>query len=262
MTTEPAASRDRRLPNVGRRVRVPKMAEIVAEHVRRQIVRGELRGGESLPPEATLLARFAVSRPTLREAFRVLEVEGLIVVRRGANGGAKVREPDPGLAARHAGLVLQYRGTTLADVDEARIVLEPQAVAVLAERSDAEAVTRLRTALAEHAAVAHDPMRSIRTHIAFHSLLVELAGNHTLELLMRMVEQIIDQANLAQVASTVGTPAHARASRKGRSAHHLVVELIEAGDREEAAALWRRHLTEAHEYLVRPDVTTVLDLMS
>lgn len=243
-------------------MRVPKMAEIVADYVRRQIVRGELRGGDALPREATLLARFDVSRPTLREAFRVLESEGLIVVRRGANGGAKVQEPDPALAARQAGLILQHRGTTLADVDEARIVLEPQAVGLLAERADAESVARLRAALAGHDAAAHEPLRSIRVHVAFHSLLVELAGNRTLELLARLLEQIVDQANVEQVASTVGTPAHARASRKGFSAHHLVVDLIEAGEREAAAGLWRRHLVEARAYLERPHVTTVLDLMA
>ena len=65
-------------------VKVPKTAELVAAQLRRQIVRGDLREGDALPPEATLMEQFAVSRPTLREAFRVLESEALISVRRGA----------------------------------------------------------------------------------------------------------------------------------------------------------------------------------
>ena len=48
------------------------MAELVADHVRRQIVRGELVEGDALPSEAELMQRFGVSRPTLREAYRVL----------------------------------------------------------------------------------------------------------------------------------------------------------------------------------------------
>ncbi|EIV96383.1 transcriptional regulator, partial [Frankia sp. QA3] len=63
---------------MGRHVRVPKTAELVAAHLRRQIVRGELHEGDALPPEAVLMEQFGVSRPTLREAFRVLESEALI----------------------------------------------------------------------------------------------------------------------------------------------------------------------------------------
>src|SRR3954449_12843182 len=107
------------------KVRVPKMAELVAQQLRRQIIRGELSEGEALPSEAALMAKFGVSRPTLREAFRVLESEGLISVRRGAHGGARVHTPNGDVAARYAGLVLEFRGATLEDVYDARAVMEP-----------------------------------------------------------------------------------------------------------------------------------------
>jgi len=113
-------------------MRVPKTAELVASHIRGQIIRGELREDDALPPESELMAQFGVSRPTLREGFRILESEGLIVVRRGARGGARVRVPDHGVAARFAGLVLQYRGATLADVFDARTMIEAPAARMLA----------------------------------------------------------------------------------------------------------------------------------
>ena len=77
------------------------------------------------------MAQFGVSRPTLREAFRVLEAEGLISVRRGAHGGARVHTPDVDVAARYAGLVLEHRGATLADVYEAAGLIEPPAPRLL-----------------------------------------------------------------------------------------------------------------------------------
>ena len=86
---------------VAREVRVPKIAELVAAHVRRQIVRGELREGDALPPEAALMEQFRISRPTLREAYRVLESEALITVRRGSHGGARVHVPNGDVAARY-----------------------------------------------------------------------------------------------------------------------------------------------------------------
>ncbi|MET9089695.1 GntR family transcriptional regulator, partial [Streptomyces sp. NPDC004237] len=115
-------------------VRVPKTAELVAARLRRMIVRGELAEGESLPSETALMEQFAVSRPTLREAFRVLESESLINVRRGARGGARVQIPEGTVAARYAGVVLEYRGTTLKDVYDARTVIEAPCAGLLAER--------------------------------------------------------------------------------------------------------------------------------
>ena len=118
----------------GQRIRVPKTAELVAAELRRKIVRGELAEGDALASEAALMAEFAVSRPTLREAFRVLESESLISIRRGARGGARVQLPNGNVAASYAGLVLEYRGTTLQDVYDARTYIEAPCAALLAKR--------------------------------------------------------------------------------------------------------------------------------
>lgn len=64
-------------------VKIPKASELVAATLRRQIVTGELKPGELLPNEAILMQQFGVSRPTLREAFRILESEAIITVLRG-----------------------------------------------------------------------------------------------------------------------------------------------------------------------------------
>src|SRR3546814_16660333 len=73
--------------------RVPKTAELVADRIRRRIISGELDEGASLPPEGQLLEQFGVSRPTLREAIRILEAERLITVTRGSRSGARVSAP-------------------------------------------------------------------------------------------------------------------------------------------------------------------------
>src|SRR3954447_16285894 len=106
-------------------VRIPKAAVIVAGEVRRRIVRGELKEGDALPSESELMQFFDVSRPTLREAMRILESESLIAVKRGAHGGARVQRPDMRVTARHAALLLQFDDTTLEDVFEARAIMEP-----------------------------------------------------------------------------------------------------------------------------------------
>src|ERR1051325_1239182 len=135
-----------RVVDVAAPVKVPKTAELVATQLRNQIVRGELKEGDALPPETNLMEQFGVSRPTLREAFRVLESEALITVRRGSRGGARIDVPNDSVAARYAGLVLQYRGATWADVLEARAVIEPPCAGLLAARRTTEDLRRLRAA--------------------------------------------------------------------------------------------------------------------
>ena len=76
-------------------VRSPKTAEIVADTLRRMIVEGQLKDGDFLPYEAELMNHFQVSRPSLREAVRVLESDRLVEVRRGSRTGARVRGPIP-----------------------------------------------------------------------------------------------------------------------------------------------------------------------
>jgi DNA-binding FadR family transcriptional regulator len=261
MTAEPSSSNGRTSSPIGQQVRVPKMAELVAGHLRRQIVRGELAEGAALPTEAALMQQFQVSRPTLREAFRVLESESLITVRRGARGGARVQLPNADVAARYAGLILEHRGTTVADVYEARIVIEPPAVGLLARRRTAAGIKQLRAALEDHDAVADDPDASMRAHTQFHTLLIELIGNQTLRVLMGIVEQIISSAVWPRMEADAESTVRASASRKGLRVHHKVVDLIEARDDAEAEKLWRRHLTEARDYLLQGEAKSVLDML-
>lgn len=249
---------------VGHRVRLPKMAELVAVDLRRRIIRGELAEGEALPPESVLMAQFGVSRPTLREAFRVLEAESLIVIRRGARGGARVQPPRREVAARYAGLMLQYQGTTMGDVYETRVLLEAPCAATLARRRRPEDVARLREVLDRWGqADDADAVEQVTVHNDFHALLVELTGNQTLILLSELVQEIINQANVSRARDDSGTARFEQANRTTAKAHQRLVELIEAGDAEGAEALWRRHLTEGAAFVLgKGGAKTPLDVLS
>jgi DNA-binding FadR family transcriptional regulator len=243
------------------KLRIPKMAELVAQQLRRQIVGAELSEGDALPSEAALMAQFGVSRPTLREAFRVLESEGLISVRRGAHGGARVQTPNGEAAARYAGLVLEYRGATLEDVYDARNIIEPPCAALLAKRRTQADLAKLRAEL-NQARQVDDPNTLIRLHNDFHALMIELAKNQTMVVLNGMLRRIIDQSSFAQIAADAGTPSNIQAIRKGFRAHERLVELIESRDSDKAEELWKRHLVEAETYMLNgSNPKTVLDLL-
>lgn len=244
------------------RVQTPKTAELVSEQLRRKIVRGELAPGDALPPESELLKQFGISRPTLREALRMLESEQLITVRRGARGGARVCMPTPDVAARQAGLVLQFRGTTLEDVYHARTLIEQQCARLLAKRRTKSDLARLWAEVERGESVLHDPNLLIRVHTEFHALVVELAGSQTLQLLNGMLRHIVDTGNFARIAEDIATPSVVEATRKGARAHRRLVELIEERNAEAAEALWSKHLTEADRYLVAGNAKTILDLLA
>jgi DNA-binding FadR family transcriptional regulator len=249
--------------DVGARVRVPKMAELVASDLRRRILRGELVEDDALPSESALMERFGVSRPTLREAFRVLESESLISVRRGAHGGARVHVPNADVAARQAAVVLEYRGVTLHDVYVARGVTEPGCVAMLAQNRTAADLRTLREAIERSRAVSDQPVQQMREQTDFHRLIVDMAGNQTLSVLSGMLRHIIDVAHMAHVESDAGTPTGQEALRMGFAAHERIVELIEAKEAAHAEHLWRKHLLATDDYLLEGDRSlTVYDLMA
>ncbi len=124
--------------------RSPKAAARIANLLRREIVTGALQPGDMLLPERVLQEKFDVSRPTLREAMRLLESESLIRISRGQHGGAHVQKLDTSVTARQVGMYLQMEGTTLADVLQARAFLEPPAAGLIARNRSLAVIEKLR----------------------------------------------------------------------------------------------------------------------
>ena len=244
-------------------VRLPKAAELVARTLRNKILTKELVADDPLPPENELMADMGVARTTVREALRILESEGLLVVRRGAGGGARIRTPAVPMVARYIGLLLQSEGASVEDLHRARIMLEAPAAGQLAERVTPEIVQRLRDVLsAEADAAGDDPVRTSRVHGLFHRRVVELTGCHTYNVLSAVADRMIQvQADRFAAAHGDEEVTHAGFADAHR-AHARLVDLIAAGAAHDAAELWRRHLEAGDVRLMSaPGTGTVLDLL-
>lgn len=243
-------------------VRVPKAGEMVASYLRRQMVLGELKEGDQLPPESVLMEQFGVSRPTLREAFRILEAEGAITVRRGVRGGARVQVPEIDIAAKQAGLLLQYRGALLSDVYDVRAILEPAAAAMTAKRRTSADLDRLAESLERHHAATEDPGSAFAAGAEFHRLIVEMSGNEALQVLVGMVTHIIREGDRSY-ADTHDWEHEQQLAKIAIRAHGKLVELIRKRSSEEAEQLWRRHLEESAKVVLGDRATaTVVELLS
>jgi DNA-binding FadR family transcriptional regulator len=241
---------------------LPKAAELIAARIRREIVRGELAPGDALPPEAALMEQFGISRPTLREALRVLESEQLITVHRGARGGARVRTPDPSAAARPVGVLLQVKGVSLEDVLMTELILECGAIRLLASEPNGSGVDTLRRSLVEEAQALDDLERFSACAISFHALIIEVTCNESLILLASMLKEIIQQhTGLVAARQPRSSADRAPWRTKSHKVHEELVDLIEAGKASEGEDLWRRHAAASRRAMVKQmPVKDVLEL--
>lgn len=231
------------------RLHVPKTSEIVADRIRAQIIRGELGEGDTLPPEGQLMETLRISRPTLREAFRILEAEGLISVVRGSRTGARVHKPSVDLVSRYAGYVLESQGTTIADLYQARLAIEPSVVRWLATDNGRGAIGPLRRLLTQMEALneAGRHEEFIERVEVFHQSLVAATGLKTLTFLSRMLLNLAGKHQLGiQRRFTRSVDERRKANRAALKSYCKVVDLIEAGAVEEAVAHWRLHLRNAN----------------
>ncbi|MFL2937387.1 MAG: FadR/GntR family transcriptional regulator [Myxococcota bacterium] len=228
-------------------MRVPKMAELLATRIRRQIILGQLEEGELLLPEAQLLEQSGVSRPTLREAFRILESESFIAVNRGSRGGARILAPKIDVAVRYAGIYLQHANTTFEDVQMVRALLEPPAARTLAERSDPEAIQALRDHIALEAESVTDAHAFAELSTGFHQLVMDLAGNKTLTLVVAMLGGVIEKCS-TRVLELIFDIENTKTAVRS---HQRLVDLIEKGDAQQALTHWRKHLQSVAQVQVR-----------
>jgi GntR family transcriptional regulator, transcriptional repressor for pyruvate dehydrogenase complex len=240
------------LDRTRRQLRQPRLGELVAESLRDRITSGLLRDGDMLPKQEELLDEFQVSKPSLREALRILETEGLITVRRGNVGGALVHAPDRYDAGYMIGLVLEATGVGVTDVADALRLLEPVCAGLCAERDDrAVAVVPTLRSIHERArAGIDDDIGFTALGREFHEALVAGCGNDTMIVVVGALESIWSarERDWAARATSRGDFPERNMRMEGVRAHERIIELIERGDSAAVERIARRHLQHAQIY--------------
>ena len=206
----------------------------MADHLRSEIVSGNLATGHALPVERELVEAYGVSRPTLREALRILETEGLLEITRGVKGGARVLGPSLTLATHAFSMILQAKGTKLVDVQIARSIIEPPAARMVAERHAPEDLQVLRRALDAERAAVGTPEFAFAA-MRFHEALIGLSGNDTIDAFLQVLHDI--HADAALMFSKRRTSR--RSALHTVAQHERLLAHIAAGDGRGAEALWR-----------------------
>lgn len=242
-------------------VRSQKLWHVVADHLRSQIARGELNPGDKLTLEADLLKKFQVSRPTLREALRVLESEGLIELGRGSRTGATVLAPSIRTAARYGSLYLATQGTTIGEVHQVRTLIEPSMVAMLARRPSRECVQALQDCAREQreAIERNDYIAAISALDKLHGVMIRYANNRTLSLLAGILGNMAAKAYRHPLlyGSQATRRAFQKRTEKSVEAHCHLVELITGRKVTEAEKFWREYMVDTAAFLTKKGLASV-----
>lgn len=215
--------------------RTLKTSEVVALEIVRDIVAQGMQPGDRLPLESEMLVQYRVSRSSLREALRLLEVQGLIAIRPGPGAGTVVGRVLPGNLSRTLTLHLHMLGANYDELLVAWMESEPVLARLAALNPDRE---KVRTALAPFLDEGHS--WAVREGLQFHDIIAELADNQVLALALRSIsfivaEQVLTNAERGELEPQIVHD------------HRDVAEAIIAGDPDLAVTLMRKHIRHAVE---------------
>ena len=210
----------------------------VATRLREQILAGELSAGDRLPTEAELCERFGVSRSTIREALRMLSSQRLVTTSRGVGGGssvAQIQHDDVSDMLRDSIVLLTHgQGATVAELLEARELLEVPAARLAAQRRSPEQLARLRDTIPQSLAGV-DRRQIFEINRSFHDVILEAAGNRLLRVVTEPLFTVMQTRFLRDRA---GEDFWKRVMRE----HAAILQAVEAGDAELAGREMDEHL--------------------
>lgn len=175
----------------GSPARPKKTSEVVALDIVNHIVAQQLRIGDRLPPEGAMMSAYGVSRESLREALRILEVQGMLLIRRGPGGGPVVAGVDPAYFARTSSLYFHLAGATYDEVLETWEITEPFLAEKVARTPNRLAVRRALAPFVGHDRREPEPEAFASAPGGFHSVVAEVSHNRVLTLVVQAISHVV-----------------------------------------------------------------------
>ena len=216
-------------------IKQKRVYEDIVGQVQALIQEGVLKPGDRLPPERELAERFQVSRSSLREAIRALELQGLVVSRPGAGTFVSTETVETILSI----IAASINGSRdyLSDIFEVRHLLEPQIAALAAERATPEDVQSMASSLQEQAEQIERGETGVEGDTAFHFAMARATHNKALVGVMSTIADIVRQSR-DQSLQPPGRPQRSLAS------HRHILDMITRGEAEAARPAMEHHLSD------------------
>ena len=211
-----------------------RLHEDIVRQFQSIIRQGELRHGDRLPSERNLAERFKVSRSSVREAIRSLELQGLVVSRRGSGTFIDTENLDSVVALVAA--TLNTGEDALREIFEMRHLLEPPIAALAAQRATADEVERMEEILEEQRGQIDAGATGVDSDTAFHFALASATHNSALLKVASAVEDILQRSRQKSMQEP-GRPQRSLAS------HRHILDTVRDGNERGAQEAMEHHLT-------------------
>lgn len=219
-----------------------KYFERIVDLLKAKIFAGEFRPGDRLPAERDLAEALKVSRLSVREAYRALQLFGMLEIRRGNEGGAFICAPDRTSIIQSVSDLLRFQGITLDQWNEARLVIELDIGRLAVDRACDADYAHLESLIEEARQKIRVNVPAHEEHTRFHLAFAELAANPILFTAYNsMMGLLLDNLTALEVA-----PEH---SREAAVMHTRIVLALKEKNRERLHAVIEDHVREAGKRL-------------
>ncbi|VVD68128.1 GntR family transcriptional regulator [Pandoraea horticolens] len=233
-------------------IKQQKRGDLVAEAIKRLITEGNLLPGDRLPREVELQQMFGVSKSTIREALKSLEVQGLIKVSTGPSGGGMVVEVPLERTFQLMQNYLFFKEVSIDDIYTVRQLLEPElaagAVPHLTE-ADFEALEHNMACCSPASHDRRELLRQRQADVDFHDILAAANPNSFLRFTCELVNEMIRQ--LIVFGNETPRREHEKFGTANVNIHREITEAARAGDAQRVRELMHFHMQEARTYIKR-----------
>lgn len=214
-----------------------RVSETIAGDIRNKIAKGLLRPGDRLPPERVMATRLKTSRVSVREAYRSLQETGLVTIKRGAEGGAFVTDIRHAPASRSLSLMLHLGRTSLEELTEARLLIEPPVARLAARRASLDDVEKLREVVEAQTRQVKGPGKAWNPDLHFHRLVARCSKN---------LPMVIMVNSLADLMVEAIRPIAIRKTQRAKTLdfHWKLLDAITRRDQDAAHDIMRDHVLE------------------
>jgi GntR family transcriptional repressor for pyruvate dehydrogenase complex len=223
-------------------VRKTRLFEGVAQQIQRLIADGKLKTGDLLPPERELAERFGVSRSSVRDAIRTLELVGLVVPRQGE--GTVIADVSPEAVVRPIASVLGRKRELIGELLDIRRMIEPALAARAAVRASPEEIARLEDILRRQHEKTLKGEPAVEEDAEFHYQIALAARNSVVRRVIDVLMRLLRETR----ARSLQTQGRAQRSLAG---HRRILDAIKRGDADAAERAVRRHVEEIEAIVLK-----------
>jgi DNA-binding FadR family transcriptional regulator len=226
------------------RVKVRRTFEVIVEMLKDRIYSGEYAPGNRLPAEREAAQMLGVGRPAVREAYRALELIGIVKIRKGKQGGAFITERNRQTVTETLSDLIRLRKVDMSHLTEARLILETDVAELAMRRVGAEEVARLKACIEAAIDQSRRGITATVENLQFHMMLGEMSGN---PILAMMLASTLDLLQMVIGAVAPGP----EVSLGNAEEHYAIIEALQSGDVGRLRPILEDHIRRSNGELMR-----------